>query len=76
MPRHEMIRRKTELPIKNFKNPLRRRLTGPDPTLTHLEAKPEKEEARATGSARRTGDGAETEGSWWPRRVAAEAEEE
>lgn len=70
-----MTRRETELPIKNPPSP-RWPLTGPDPTLTHLEAKPEREEERATGTARRTGDGVETEGSWWLRRVAAEAEEE
>lgn len=34
-----MTRRETELPIKNPPSP-RWPLTGPDPTLTHLEAKP------------------------------------
>ena len=56
---------------------LRWSLTGPDPTPMHLEAKPQRGNKRERGTARHTGDGVDTEGSWWLRREAAsEAEEE
>lgn len=43
-----MIPRLTQIPIKNYEDPLSLRwsLTGPDPTPKHLEAKSHREEAR------------------------------
>jgi hypothetical protein len=51
-------------------------LWPPDPTPTHLEAEPQRNKRGRRGAARLTGDGVETEGSWWLRRAAAEGEDE